>query len=369
MSNDFNENDYLYINKRDGTFKQELEKSIPHSSRFSMGNDIADINNDGMTDILTLDMLPKDEEIIKTTAGEDAYEIYEFKLRYGYHYQVSRNTLQLNRGCDSNNNLMFSDIAPMAGVEATDWSWAPLLADFDNDGNKDLFVANGIVGRPNDLDYINYISSDSAQHYFSDQQLIEQMPIGKVPNVFFRNKGDLQFQDVSTAMDRKRTKLSNGAAYGDLDNDGDLDIVVNNINEKAFIYRNDLPIDSSKFLRIRLEGVMGTDLVLAQKSMCLLGKNILLYEQIPSRGWLSSVDYTMHIGLGNAKMDSIVIHWPDRKTQTLKSIKNKQTIVVKQSMRCLRLRILMKVAMARKFHCSWSRQIFNTTTRRIVTLH
>ena len=296
-----------------------------------MGNDIADVNNDGMTDILTLDMLPKNEEVIKTTAGEDAYEIYEFKIQYGYHYQVSRNTLQLNNGCDNNGNLMFSDIAPMAGVEATDWSWAPLLADFDNDGNKDLFVANGIVGRPNDLDYINFISHDSAQHYFADQKLIEQMPSGKVPNVFFRNNADLTFRDVSTSWIGNEASLSNGASYADLDNDGDLDLVVNNINEEAFVYRNDLSPDSSNFLKIKLEGEGANRFGVGAKVKVFAGKDILLFEQIPSRGWLSSVDYTMHVGLSSPSVDSIVIHWPDRKMQTVKPAKNKQTIIVKQS--------------------------------------
>ena len=222
VSNDFSENDYLYVNQHDGTFKQELEKSLPHSSRFSMGNDIADINNDGLNDIVTLDMLPRDEAVIKTSAGEDAFEIYEFKLRYGYHYQFARNALQLNRGIDKNGNLMFSDIAPLAGVEATDWSWGPLLADFDNDGNKDLFISNGIVGRPNDLDYFNFIRSDSAQRFFSDQRLIDQMPSGKVPNFFFRNNGNLTFGNVSDSWLGKESSLSNGASYADLDNDGDL---------------------------------------------------------------------------------------------------------------------------------------------------
>jgi len=330
VSNDFNENDYLYVNQRDGTFKQELEKSIPHSSRFSMGNDIADINNDGMTDILTLDMLPRNEEVIKTTAGEDAYEIYEFKLNYGYHHQVSRNTLQLNRGADQNNSLMFSDVAPMAGIEATDWSWAPLLADFDNDGNKDLFVANGIVGRPNDLDYINFISRDSAQHHFPDQKLIEQMPSGKVPNVFFRNNGDLTFQDVSTPWIGKEPSLSNGAAYGDLDNDGDLDLVVNNINESAFVFRNNLASDSSNFLQIRFEGEGANRFGIGATIKVFSKNRILRSEQIPSRGWLSSVDYKMHIGLGNSNVDSIMVHWPGGKTQTLKTIKNRENVLLKQ---------------------------------------
>jgi hypothetical protein len=186
-----------------------------------MGSDIADINNDGLNEIITLDMLPADEEVIKTTAGEDAFEIYDFKLQYGYHYQFLRNCLQWNRGLDKNGNLMFSDIAPFAGVEGTDWSWAPLLADFNNDGNKDLFISNGIVGRPNDLDYINFIQSDSAQRYFSDQKLFSQMPSGKVPNFFFENNGDLTFRNTGF-LDWDEPSLSNGASYADLDNDGDL---------------------------------------------------------------------------------------------------------------------------------------------------
>ncbi|HTE30652.1 MAG TPA: VCBS repeat-containing protein, partial [Chryseolinea sp.] len=199
VSNDFNENDYLYVNQRNGTFRQELESTIPHTSRFSMGNDIADINNDGWTDILTLDMLPKNEQVIKTTAGEDNYEIYDFRLKYGYHYQFLRNSMQLNHGLDAQGNLMFSDIAPIAGIEATDWSWSPTVADFDDDGYKDIYITNGIAGRPNDMDYINYIHTDSAQRFFSDKQLIDQMPSGKVPNFFFRNNGDLTFDDVTDA--------------------------------------------------------------------------------------------------------------------------------------------------------------------------
>jgi enediyne biosynthesis protein E4 len=331
VSNDFNENDYLYINQKNGTFHQELEKSIPHSSRFSMGNDIADINNDALPDIIALDMLPKDQAVIKTTAGEDAYEIYEFKLRYGYHHQVSRNTLQLNRGFDKKNNLMFSDIAPIAGIEATDWSWAPLLADFDNDGYKDLFVANGIVGRPNDLDYINFISRDSTQRHLSEEQLIAQMPSGKIPNAFFQNKGNLTFQDISKSWIGNEPSFSNGAAYADLDNDGDLDLVINNINEKAFVYRNDLDGGASNFLKIKFEGEQANRFGIGAKVFVFEANNKVLYEQIPSRGWLSSVDYTMHIGLGNTKTDSIVICWSGSKTQTLKKIQPRQTITVKES--------------------------------------
>ncbi len=331
VSNDFNENDYLYINQQNGTFKQELEKSIPHSSRFSMGNDIADINNDGFPDIVTLDMLPKDETIIKTTAGEDAYEIYEFRLRHGYHYQFSRNALQLNRGTDAENNLMFSDIAPIAGVEATDWSWAPLLADFDNDGTKDLFISNGIVGRPNDLDYINFISRDSAQLYLSDQQLFEQMPSGKVPNFFFQNNGDLHFRDVSAEWIGNEQTLSNGAAYGDLDNDGDLDLVINNINQKAFLYRNDLNHEGTNYVKLKFEGQGANRYGVGTKVIVFAGNQKMMYEQIPSKGWLSSMDYVMHIGLGELTPDSISVHWPDKRMQIIKKVELNRMRVLKQS--------------------------------------
>ena len=331
VSNDFNENDYLYINQQNGTFKQELEKSVPHTSRFSMGNDIADVNNDGLPDIVTLDMLPKDEAIIKTTAGEDAYEIYEFRLRHGYHYQFSRNTLQLNRGTDTQNNLMFSDIAPFAGVEATDWSWAPLLADFDNDGAKDLFISNGIVGRPNDLDYINFISRDSAQLYLSDEQLFEQMPSGKVSNFFFQNKGDLLFRDVTNEWIGNKQTLSNGAAYGDLDNDGDLDLVINNINQKAFLYRNNVDHSGANYVKLKFEGEDANRYGVGTKVIVFAGNQQMMYEQIPSRGWLSSMDYVMHIGLGELTPDSISVLWPDKRMQIIKQVELNRMRVLKQS--------------------------------------
>ena len=330
VCNDFNENDYLYINQRNGKFRQELEQAIPHSSRFSMGNDIADVNNDALPDIVTLDMLPRDEAVIKTTAGEDVYEIYDFKLQYGYHHQFSRNTLQLNRGTDAQRDLMFSDIAPYAGVEATDWSWAPLLADFDNDGYKDLFITNGIAGRPNDLDYINFISRDSAQQYFSDQKLYEQMPSGRVPNVFFRNLGNLGFSDVSLQWIGKDATLSNGAAYSDLDNDGDLDLIINNINQVALLYRNDLATNGN-YIKLKLEGEAGNRYGIGSKITVFVGQQKILHENIPARGWLSSIDPTVHIGLGNGTPDSIEINWPGGRAQTLKDIKSDKTIVVKQS--------------------------------------
>lgn len=329
VSNDFHENDYLYVNQGDGTFKQELESSIPHTSRFSMGNDIADINNDGWQDIITLDMQPRDESIIKASAGEDPFEIFQFKLQFGYHYQATRNTLQLNRGETPDRSLAFSDIAALAGVEATDWSWSPLLADFDNDGYRDLFVANGIVRRPNDLDYINYISSDSAQRFFSDQQMITKMPFGRVPNYFFKNDGALSFNEVTTSWLGNTAGLSNGAAYADLDLDGDLDLVINNVNQVASVLRNDLP--SSNYLTIILNGDypnsfgIGTKIIVYSKN----GKNV--HEVIATRGWQSAVDTRAHFGLGDAsEVDSLIVVWPNNKYQKIQTVKSNQILTLNQ---------------------------------------
>ena len=327
VSNDFHENDYLYINHGDGTFRETLSNSVPHVSRFSMGNDIADVNNDGLQDIITLDMLPRDEAVIKTTAGEEPYDIYQFKLRFGYHHQFARNTLQLNRGVDNQGNLLFSDIAALAGVEASDWSWAPLLADFDNDGNKDLFIANGIVTRPNDLDYINFISSDSAQRYYGYETFIENMPSGKVANLFFRNTGDLRFQDVSAEWTGADRTFSTGAAYADLDNDGDLDLVINNVNDRAHLYRNETA-NNDGWLQIAFEGAAANRCGIGAKVIVYMGDKTLSQEQHLSRGWQSSVSPVMHIGIGTSTIDSLTVIWPGGKYQTLTRIaKNKRVEV------------------------------------------
>lgn len=331
VANDFYENDYLYLNNRDGTFSQVLEKAVGHSSRFSMGTDIADINNDARPDIFTLDMLPKDEAIIKTTAGEDSYEIFQFKLRSGFHYQFARNVLQLNRGIDEDGIPLFSDIACMAGVEASDWSWATLLADFDNDGHRDIFISNGIERRPNGLDYINFISDDSIQRFAGDNVFIDKMPLGKVKNVMFRSRGDLTFEDVSDRWMNNPASLSNGAAYADLDNDGDLDLVINNINERAWIYRNDSP-DSLRSITLKLTGSRPNTSAIGAKVFAWSRGNVSYHEVSPVRGWLSSMDHRLHIGLGEAALlDSMLVVWPDSKFQHLKNINAGQSLSLDQA--------------------------------------
>lgn len=332
VSNDFHENDYMYLNNGNGTFRQVLERSMPHTSRFSMGNDIADINEDGWNDIVTLDMFPSDENVIKTTTGEDNYEIFQYKLRFGYHHQVSRNTMQVNLGpVDSAGGLLFSDVAPMAGVAATDWSWAALLADFDNDGSKDLFITNGIAGRPNDLDYINYISNDSAQRRFTDEQLFSKMPSGSVPNVMYRNTGRLRFEDVSKKWLNGVPSLSNGAAYADLDNDGDLDLAVNNINTEAFVMRNDLPKDSLNYLKLKFEGTGGNRFGVGASAKVYAGNGVKYREQYNSRGWISSVEPVVHVGLGtHTQADSIRIIWPGGKSQLLTNVAANAIVTIKE---------------------------------------
>ena len=334
VSNDFQENDYLYINNRNGTFRQILEKAMAHTSRFSMGVDIGDFNNDGRPDIITVDMLPRKESIIKTSAGEDAYEVYKFKLKYGYHYQVARNCLQLNRVI-SDSTVLFSDIAPLAGVEATDWSWSPLLADFDNDGLKDLFVSNGILRRPNDLDYINFISNQAIQDSLKtietgDLTILNAMPTGKISNFIFKNEGRLHYQDKSAAWGLKNVSLSNGAAYADLDNDGDLDLVVNNLNDKAYLYSNNSDTSSS-FIKINFEGGKANKYGLGAKVLIYLKDKINYYEVSSTRGFCSSSDTRLNAGLGSAKLiDSLFVIWPGGAFQRLVNVKGNQNLAVKE---------------------------------------
>ena len=315
VSNDFHENDYLYINQQDGTFKETSARSLAHTSRFSMGNEIADLNNDLWPDIITTDMLPRDEAVIKTSAGEDSYEVYKFKLSFGYGRQVSRNTFQLNHGSIDSGRLIFSDIAQAAGIEATDWSWCPLAADFDGDGFKDLFISNGIVKRPNDLDYISFINNDSSQNSRTDTRyLLSLMPTGEVSNFIFKNSGGLTFVDKTSEWGIERPGFSTGAAYGDLDNDGDLDLVINQINNEALVYRNNS--DPTGFLRVKLnaDSLIGNKFGIGSKVIIKSNEKEQMQELFPTRGWYSSSDYVLSFGIGT---DSVLLKiiWPNGKQQ------------------------------------------------------
>ena len=312
ISNDFSENDYLYINNGDKTFSERLTDMAHHSSRFSMGNDIADYNNDGRVDIITLDMLPEDEVVRKRSVGEDPYEIFRMKLQFGYMNQYSRNTLMLNRGGK------FSDVAMLAGIHATDWSWGPLFADFNNDGWKDIFISNGIARRPNDLDYIDFISGDKVRNNpnLSDAAFVSEMPLGKVKNYFFSNNQDLTFENVTESWSNADAQITNGAAYADLDNDGDLDLVLNNLNEEADILENlslreGVDHEGSNFLKLRFFGAEGAP-VLGTRVTAFVGEQIQMYELFSVRGFQSSTTNEIIMGLGASnEIDSLLIEWPN----------------------------------------------------------
>ncbi|PZV83388.1 FG-GAP repeat protein [Algoriphagus aquaeductus] len=338
VSNDFNENDYLYINQTDGTFKEQISAMTTVSSRFSMGNDFADINNDGWIDFITLDMLPKEEKIKKMSAGEDSEEIYQLKLSFGFERQVSRNTLQLNNG-----NGTFSEIGQYSGIYATDWSWSALFADFDNDGWKDLFVSNGIVRRPNDLDYINFLMNPELKDGFQNKpdlrnlQLAKKMPPGDVGNFIFKNNGDLTFEDLSRKWGLSEKSISNGAVYVDLDNDGDLDLVVNNINEQAGIFQNRLDQISGdtadkNYLKVKFEGQNRNKFGIGARVEIYSKNQVQVRENYTSRGFQSAVAPELHFGVGSHEiLDSVKIIWPSGKSETFTQVRVNSTLVMKET--------------------------------------
>lgn len=308
VANDFMENDFLYLNNQDETFTEVYQQMADYTSLSSMGCDLSDFNNDGLVDIITLDMLPKEESIRKASVGEDPLEIFKMKVKMGFMPQYKRNMLQLNRGDGT-----FSDIAMMAGVHATDWSWAPLFADFDNDGWKDLFISNGIIGRPNDLEYLKFISSDQVINKpdLPDSALYNRMPSGTVSNFFYRNNGDLTFEDMSKPWGTLPFLTTQGAAYGDLDNDGDLDLVLNNLDHQAVIKENTTDRISNHYLGFRLIGEKQNINAIGAKIELYGGGKYQYLEHYPVRGFKSSVDNRLHFGLGKEQViDSLIIEWP-----------------------------------------------------------
>jgi hypothetical protein len=320
IGNDFHENDYLYINQHNGTFKDDCSNELMHTSQYTMGVDVADLTNDGLPEILSMDMLPEDPYILKRSEAENQYDVFNFKLQLGYNYQYSHNNLQFNRGNDR-----FSETALYSGVAATDWSWAALLFDFDNDGYKDIFISNGIPKRLNDLDYINYVSSGAMQERIGmnnvnkkDLSMIDKFPQIKIPNKFYRNDGSLKFDDMAPAISKDQSTYSNGAVYADLDNDGDPDIVVNNIDAPALLYENNANDKKTKpSITINLKGDKQNINATGAKIIAFKNDSIRTYEKFPVHGFLSSMETPIQIANYKDAIDSLLIIWPDNGYQKL----------------------------------------------------
>ena len=315
ISNDSYERDYLYINQKNGTFKDELESCIEHTSFSSMGADIADVNNDGYPDIFTTDMLPDDDYRLKTTGAFDSYEAYNIKLKQGFYQQFTKNCLQVN-----NQNGKFCETANYSGISASDWSWGALMFDADNDGLNDIFVCNGVNRDLTNLDFMDFFADEVNQKMVltgkkeSVDNILKEIPRTPLLNKVFKNDGNLKFTDKAKDWGFSQASWSNGAAYGDLDNDGDLDVVINNENGPAFLYQNNSRQQTkNNYISIALKG--------SEKNTYAIGSTIKIYadnqiisrEVIPSRGFQSSMDYKQVIGLGSlAHVDSMAVIWPDR---------------------------------------------------------
>jgi len=355
ISNDFHEDDYLYYNNGNGTFSEALRSSVGHTSRASMGNDLADMNNDGLLDVVVVDMMPEREDIRKSSVFADPFNIDYLKQRFGYHFQYRRNTLLLNRGnalkpipgTDTAFNL-FSEIGQLAGIHATDWSWAPLFVDLDNDGYKDLFVSNGIYRRLNDLDYLDHLKKNEVQLELNSRkfqskpapidsdkltEILQYAPSVPLQNYIFQSQGDLSYINRAEEWGLADLGFSSGAAYADFNNDGGMDLVVNNTNGLATIYKNLIyldnldSLDKNNYIKIQLIGEDLNTHGIGSKVLIYTNEKTFFQELMATRGFQSAVEPVLNFGLGNAKMiDSLRVIWSTGEHQLLFNIKANQRI-------------------------------------------
>ncbi len=331
VSNDFNEPDYLFMNNRNGTFTEQLSKSMDQTSLYSMGSDAADYDNDGLVDYVTLDMMPEDNKTIKMHSGPENFDKFQQLFAKGFYYQYSRNMLQKNNG-----NGTFSEVAQLAGISNTDWSWAALFSDYDNDGNKDLFITNGYVKDYTEMDFLKYSVDRVVRTMHKDSvdpipEYIRKMPTNQIANYIFKNNGNGTFLKQTAEWGFDEKGVSAGAAYADLDNDGDMDLVVNNSNDFAGIYRNNNEkINKTNYLKIKLTGDNKNERGIGSKVTVYCGNNKYYQEEIPVRGFQSSVDPVLCFGVGTGTIiDSVVVIWPGDSYQKLVNIKANQSITVK----------------------------------------
>jgi enediyne biosynthesis protein E4 len=333
VTNDYLADDLLYINNGNGTFTDKAADFLKHTSNSAMGNDIVDVNNDGFLDIFAVDMLAKTNLRKKVLTAPNNYQLYNFNKEFGYNFQYMRNTLQLNNGVLGDvSTPMFSEVSMLAGVAETDWSWTPSLADFDNDGNRDLLITNGFPKDVTDRDFVSFRNEN--ERFSEKQYLLEQIPEVKINNYAFRNNGNLEFEDVTEKWGLDIPSFSNGAVYADLDNDGDLDYVVNNINDSAFVFKNNLlEIDTKKeshFLRIKFEGdKFNKNGIGAVAVLTFENGEKTVHENNPYRGYLSSVEPFVHFGIGQKKVKSLEIQWYNGISERIENPKVDQVLVVK----------------------------------------
>ncbi len=331
ISNDFYERDYLYINNHNGTFTEDLEKYMGHISMFSMGADLADLTNDGYPEIFSTDMLPEEDYRLKTLSAFETYDVYQLRLKNDYYQQFMRNMLHLN-----NQDGTFSEVGQMARVDATDWSWGALIADFNNDLNKEIFVSNGIYKDVTNQDFVEYLGSSKQMRAAIEgkkidfRDFVERMPSVKLSNHMFKRTEGLHFENVAEEWGLAEPSFSNGAAYGDLDNDGDLDLVINNVNQELFVYKNrSRELENNHYLSVTFKGYAKNRFGLGANVKAFVAGQIIALDNMPIRGFQSSMDYKMTIGLGkNEIIDSLKVTWPDDKTETIRSLKTNQQMTL-----------------------------------------